>query len=876
MGRINQNWLKRRKQKPAATPAQAEQPTHVLLESPAVAEQQKVVSDESSTNAPLKSSAGTEPQNVVFDEKPADALLKSVNDTAGNARNLFVTYILLSVYIFLTVGATNDEQLLRDDSVAVPFLENINLPVSRFYQCVPWMFLFVHADLLLLFKLMADKLHAFNETINKPEFDRKEAAELRQQLSGLPFVHWLAGDQNDGFSHRITGLIVWSSLLVLPLLTLLALQIGFLPYHSTLTTFAHRLALGLDALALLWFWPRLAAGMTEWTLLWWLPFWFIRLFKILIASRIIQSVLHSKKAVNQWIALMVRKARHGRNQVLNAHPKPVEIQQRSFLKSIEHPTACRGICRTASILLLVGSVWFGGLVLVLPGEKLENDGLITHWLLDDVEKNKPSDDEIQQASLRPWHDQRRIRIELRNNDWFADAVLAHLPLLHRNLDLHEKLLVANEPSLEILAKLQDWKLKPEDRENELIHIKGLGLQNRDLRFAKLRLVKLWRADLRGAHLQKADLSAAQLQGITWGGKAQLQDTNLDFAFLQGADLEEAQLIGASLVGTQLQDTNLFRADLSDVELQFANLHGANLEKALFRGSILDYTQLQGANLGQANLKGTYLECAQMQGANLMNAELEGAYLGRAQLQGANLRLARLQGANFVNANLRGADLNEAQVGSASFKKVVFGLNDFRGMSTSPLFDSKALEFWKTHIRESMVITSLRGSKPHKLYENNITLHYSPKKREDWLQEHANKSTEFQERAISAPCLADVSHIAMLQGCRKSNQSYFKVLADYLGDLSCRVNNEVFDSFEIKEKPTELYDESKGYIAKGIGNRILDPHEWGLEGATARRQLAHRLLQNDCAGKAGLDDNLRAFLRNIVKAPEASAYIYRPD
>ena len=103
------------------------------------------------------------------DKKPSvqtpakpDALLKSVNDTAGSARNLFVTYILLSVYIFLTVGATNDEQLLRDSSVAVPFLSNIKLPVSRFYQFVPWMFLFVHVDLLLLFKLMADKLHGYS------------------------------------------------------------------------------------------------------------------------------------------------------------------------------------------------------------------------------------------------------------------------------------------------------------------------------------------------------------------------------------------------------------------------------------------------------------------------------------------------------------------------------------------------------------------------------------------------------------------------------------------------------------------------------------------------------------------------------------------
>ena len=837
MGRINQNWLERRKQKPAATPTQGEQPTHALLESQTVAEQQKVVSDETPANAPLKSSAGTEAQNVVFDEKPADALLKSVNDTAGNARNLFVTYILLSVYIFLTVGATNDEQLLRDDSVAVPFLENINLPVSRFYQFVPWMFLFVHADLLLLFKLMADKLHAFNETINKPEFDRKEAAELRQQLSGLPFVHWLAGDQNDGFSHRITGLIVWSSLLVLPLLTLLALQIGFLPYHSTLTTFAHQVALGLDALALLWFWPRLAAGMTEWTLLWWLPFRFIRLGKIMIASRFIQSVLHSKKAVNQWIASMARKVRHERNQVLNAHSEPVENQQQSFLKYIEHPTACRGVCRTASLLLLVGSVWFGGFVLVLPRERLEDNGLLVRLLLDDEsswqedlsEDYKPrpvfesdfldsfpipfdnltvsNPNEDESRNLISWIIKHKISLENTINAFLTNGfkhwVYPHLPVFPRNLDLHEKVLVKNELEPAALAELLDPTLKLHERPAMLAKIKGLDLKNRDLRFANLSEAKLWRADLRGANLQHANLSKAQLQGIQWDVRVRLQAAVLKSAGLQGADLQSVHLQGADLSHARLQGANLQSAKLQGTVLEGANLEGADLSFANLIFAIMLKVHLQMSNLNSSDLRG----------AVLMNADLTGAYI------------------SGYSVRLKGAIMGGAHVGSTTFPNTL-SLNAFTGLDTSKPLTQQDFDFWKAEIR------------------GFLKDEQEAKKRETWLQSRIGKATEWPSENIGTPCLSDVNHSTPFQNCHSSEPEFFMAWGEYIGKLAC-------DDREAGEQD---------FIAKRLA--LLLSRDANAREHQFLDQVVPRLLQDDCAGKAGLDDDLRANLRKIAEAPEA--------
>jgi uncharacterized protein YjbI with pentapeptide repeats len=447
-------------------------------------------------------------------------------------------------------------------------------------------------------------------------------------------------------------------------LTLLALQIGFLPYHSEVTTFAHQTALGLDALALLWFWPRLAAGMTKGTWRWWLPF------------------------------------------------------------GAGRPAACRGWCRTGSVGVLGLAVLFGWRVAVLPGERLEDDGRLS---------NK----------------------------------------LHRNLDLHEKLLVANDPDLETLAKLQESDLKPNDRHALLIKIKGLDLQGRDLRFADLSQTKLWRADLRQATLQRVNLSDAQMQEIKGNG-VWLQDAKLKRAQMQGADLRGAEMQSAVLVGVR------------------------------------------------------------MQGADFSGAEMRGVVLVGARMQGAVLSGAGMQGADLRGAEMQGADFTGAAIGSASFISSNFALNTFRNLGTTP-FNKQDFEFWRANIRP------LLNSQE---WANEWT---------GWLKSRIGKPIEFPEEGVSGPCLADAPRSADFQRCQAPNPAYFEALAHYLGDLACGTTEKL---------------EGQEFIAKGIARqRVVLSGEWGTEGAAAQRKLAQRLLRDDCAGKAGLDENLRAELRKLPEAPE---------
>lgn len=190
----------------------------------------------------------------------AENLLKAINDGAGSARNLFVTLMVLAVYLFIVVAGTDDEMLLRDSTVAVPTLSNASVPASAFYAVAPWVLLFLHLDLLIHLLLLAGKLRRFNEELALLP-PGKGRDDFRTRLAGFPFANWLGSDpRGSGLILTLQGFIVWLTLVLLPLGVLCYLQLGFLPYHSEGITWGHRLALLADVALLLYFWPRMAGA----------------------------------------------------------------------------------------------------------------------------------------------------------------------------------------------------------------------------------------------------------------------------------------------------------------------------------------------------------------------------------------------------------------------------------------------------------------------------------------------------------------------------------------------------------------------------------------------------------------------------------------
>ena len=107
----------------------------------------------------------------------------------------------------------------------------------------------------------------------------------------------------------------------------------------------------------------------------------------------------------------------------------------------------------------------------------------------------------------------------------------------------------------------------------------------DLGAAKLRALRLRKADLSGADFMDADLFNACLLETDLSD-TQLQGVNFSYAWLLGANLSRAKLWTANLSGANLQNVKLCGSNLMDADLSGAGLLYANLTS----------TDLSGANL----------------------------------------------------------------------------------------------------------------------------------------------------------------------------------------------------------------------------------------------------------------------------------------
>lgn len=164
----------------------------------------------------------------------------------------------------------------------------------------------------------------------------------------------------------------------------------------------------------------------------------------------------------------------------------------------------------------------------------------------------------------------------------------------------DRFLRANFSGQDVSNKPDNW-----DPKNPTQGVKGVNLQNRNLRYLNAKSAFLVKANLTGA-----DLFGAQLSGF--GNRVQIEPS--------GANLTQAILFGATLSG----------ADLSGALLNNSNLEGAKL-----KGSVLSMAQLNGAILTRADLTNAILIWS-----DFIGAEFGGAKLTGASISGSDFRKAK--------------------------------------------------------------------------------------------------------------------------------------------------------------------------------------------------------------------------------------------
>jgi len=586
---------------------------------------------------------------------------EAVNAAANRARGLWLGYIALLAYLFITVGAVTYRDLLLQSPVKLPVL-NIDLPLVGFFAVAGVFFLINHFYLLLNLLGLSRRIEEFNSALEASGLPQEPEKTERRRLDTFVIVQMLGGtaEERGGETGRFLKLISVITLVIAPVLLLLFIQLKFLPYQDELVTWLHRITLLVD-LWLLWiFWPAIQNG--DWD----------RSARPYLARVTVLLIF----VFSCFLATFPGEYADG-----GLKARYWKTHRDSELWWVKGPIFGT-IAPATNDFDSEGRILTGLLFFARALDLSDDQTLIDQDAFEKIRNrfNQDHSNQIPWGEARvPSESQRTLsfrernlrgavfdRSDLRNVD-FENASLQGASLDGTRLQGASLEFASLQGASLNSASLQGASLSYSNARSaslELANLKGAALDGTSLKGASMERASLQDAWLRLANLQGASLDGANLKGIS------LDRTNLQDASLRGSSLIDASLIGANLMSAALHEANL-----QDAALDGANLKGAALDYANLQGASLEGARLQRALLHEANLKGAALDGANLKGAALRGAYLQGAALDATSLQGASLVAASLQGASLHEANLMGATLDAASLQGAA----LYGAN-LRGAS----------------------------------------------------------------------------------------------------------------------------------------------------------------------------------------------------
>lgn len=502
-----------------------------------------------------------------IDPFDVEALEKSLNDSATRVSTIWVSFLIFALYLLTAAATVTHRQLLLAEAVKLPVL-NIDLPLWGFFFLAPILFVIFHAYVLLQVLLLGRTAAAYNEALDKAVKPPPSNAAMRQRLANTLFAQIFAGSPRErkGWLGWLLKAMAWITLAVAPILIIVAFQIGFLPYHSHLATWTHRILIFLELATAFLLWPLVLDAQRD---LSWLELKFG-----------IKRLVTLPKRVTVFLFWPLVRKRPWRFEPSAWSPNWSQYQQqREF-----HRLYRQSFAAAVSLLFVFLSLWFA----TFPGEP---------------HVNILSGRSLKLVTCERWFGRQLDRLDV-TRVGFVDG--KELPRIEKDI--------------------VDRALKTYDGERTR-NLRGRDLScatfaYADLRYAEFSDAKMIGATFDGASLQGATFDNSRLAGASFND-SKLQGSSLRGAQLQQASLKSASLQGAYLTNAKLQGALLDAAQLQGASLDNAALQGTSLVRAQLQGAYLFRAQLQGASLS-AQLQGAYLSFAQLQGASLNGALLQGA------------------------------------------------------------------------------------------------------------------------------------------------------------------------------------------------------------------------------------------------------------
>ena len=163
------------------------------------------------------------------------SLLEAVNRSSNSANRAWLLYIALMSYLLITVAGVSHKDLLLDADVTLPIL-GVKIGLKRFFLLAPILVVLVHAGLLGQLALLARKTLEFTNSLRMLEASDRRTHPLRLELDNFFFVQALAGPERSRLFGVLLHGLSWLTIVALPVLLLVYVQLAFLPYHDAAIT----------------------------------------------------------------------------------------------------------------------------------------------------------------------------------------------------------------------------------------------------------------------------------------------------------------------------------------------------------------------------------------------------------------------------------------------------------------------------------------------------------------------------------------------------------------------------------------------------------------------------------------------------------------
>ncbi len=500
------------------------------------------------------------------------SLLEAVNSSSETSHTGWLIFLAIMTYIVIAVAGVTHEALLLQTPVQLPILQ-VNIQLKQFFQFAPVVLVLFHLGILAQLVLLARKTLEFDHAIRLLETNDKRTHPLRLELHNFFFVQAIAGPQRSVVMSGFLHIMSWLTIVILPVILLLYMQIAFLPYHDVTTTWINRIALVFDITLLLLIGVFLMRVETSFFQAFW---------------RSTASHPFSAFATTAVLALVAYLSFFA----ATVPGEPLDRMSRKM--AVWAGGEESGIQQSGFILPFLSQSTDGTLFGIFRRNIVVTDS--------DLTSGKQRRGGEKTLNLRG-RDMRYAKLD-RTDLQGADLTGARLD--------GASLVGANLQNAWLNCAEIDRLLLSDDREAAKCP------SARDADFT--------RAQLTGAHMSGIDLRGAKLE------EARLDGAELANAILAGASFSSAHLEKADLTGgVQAQGTNFLNASLQGADLTGAQLQFADFSSAAMQGVVLNFAQLQGAVLRDADLEAASLQRVKLQGTDMSGMKMAGADLRGAAI-----------------------------------------------------------------------------------------------------------------------------------------------------------------------------------------------------------------------------------------------------